>query len=39
VNIGRSGRELFPWAILFVALVWGGEHWLANRFYRAERQP
>jgi hypothetical protein len=39
VNIGRSGRELFPWAILFVAMVWGGEHWLANRFYRAERQP
>jgi hypothetical protein len=39
VNIGRSGRELFPWAILFVALVWGSEHWLANRFYRAERQP
>lgn len=39
VNIGRSGRELFPWAILLVTLVWGGEHWLANRFYRAERQP
>lgn len=39
VNIGRSGRELYPWAILFVAIVWGGEHWLANRFYRAERQP
>ena len=34
VNIGRSGRELFPWAITLVALVWGAEHLLANRFYR-----
>ena len=34
VDIGRSGRELFPWAICLVALVWGAEHVLANRFYR-----
>lgn len=34
VDIGRSGRELFPWAITLVALVWGAEHLLANRFYR-----
>jgi hypothetical protein len=34
VNIGRSGRELYPWAICLVALVWGAEHVLANRFYR-----
>ena len=34
VDIGRSGRELFPWAIMLVALVWGAEHLLANRFYR-----
>jgi hypothetical protein len=34
VNIGRSGRELYPWAIVLVALVWGSEHVLANRFYR-----
>ena len=34
VNIGRSGRELFPWLITLVALVWGSEHLLANRFYR-----
>ena len=34
VDIGRSGRELFPWLITLVALVWGGEHLLANRFYR-----
>lgn len=34
VDIGRSGRELFPWAIMLVAIVWGAEHLLANRFYR-----
>ncbi len=34
VDIGRSGRELFPWLITLVALVWGTEHLLANRFYR-----
>jgi hypothetical protein len=34
VNVGRSGRELYPWAIALVALVWGFEHVLANRFYR-----
>ena len=34
VDIGRSGRELFPWLISLVALVWGAEHILANRFYR-----
>lgn len=34
VDIGRSGRELFSLAITLVALVWGAEHLLANRFYR-----
>jgi hypothetical protein len=34
VNIGRSGRELYPWAIALVALVWSSEHLLANRFYK-----
>ena len=34
VDVGRSGQELFPWAIGLVALVWGTEHLLANRFYR-----
>lgn len=34
VNVGRAGRELYPWAIALVALVWGAEHILANRFYR-----
>jgi len=34
VDIGRSGRELFPLLITLVALVWGSEHLLANRFFR-----
>jgi len=34
VDIGRSGQEMFPWLITLVALVWGTEHLLANRFYR-----
>ena len=33
VDLGRTGRELFPWAFLLVVLVWGSEHLLANRFY------
>ncbi|HMO86866.1 MAG TPA: hypothetical protein PKC18_18300, partial [Lacipirellulaceae bacterium] len=32
---GRSGRELYPWLIGLVAVVWGAEHLLANRFYRS----
>jgi hypothetical protein len=34
VTAGHSGRELYPWAIALVAIVWGAEHVLANRFYR-----
>jgi len=34
VDVGRAGRELFPWAIMLVAIVWSAEHVLANRFYR-----
>ncbi|MCA9102962.1 MAG: hypothetical protein KDA63_17505, partial [Planctomycetales bacterium] len=34
VNRGRVGRELFVPLMLIVALVLGGEHLLANRFYR-----
>jgi hypothetical protein len=34
VNVGRSGRELYPWAIMLVAVVWGAEHVLSTRFYR-----
>lgn len=37
VNIGRSGRELFPWMIGLVAVIWGAEHLLANRFYREDK--
>jgi hypothetical protein len=33
VDVGREGRELYPWAIALVAIVWGAEHVLANRFY------
>ncbi len=33
-NIGRKGRELYAYAIGLVALIWGAEHVLANRFYR-----
>ena len=34
VDIGRSGQELFPYLIALVAIIWGTEHVLANRFYR-----
>jgi hypothetical protein len=34
VNIGRVGRELFPFTIMILALLLAGEHLLANRFYR-----
>jgi hypothetical protein len=33
-DLGRSGQELFPWLIWLVLLIWAGEYWLANRFYR-----
>jgi hypothetical protein len=33
-NPDRSGKELFPLLICFVAVVLGLEHVLANRFYR-----
>jgi hypothetical protein len=38
VSVGRSGRELYPWAIALVAMVWGAEHVLANRFYRSTKK-
>jgi len=34
VDIGRTGHGLYPWAIMLVAIVWGAEHLLGNRFYR-----
>jgi hypothetical protein len=36
VGLGRVGRELFPWLIFGLVMVLGGEHLLANRFYRRE---
>lgn len=38
VSVGRSGRELYPWMIALVAMVWGAEHVLANRFYRSTKK-
>lgn len=34
INLGTTGRELYPWLIAIVALVLGCEQWLADRFYR-----
>jgi hypothetical protein len=36
----RIGRELFPWLMALLALLFAGEHLLANRFYKkAEPGP
>ncbi len=29
----RIGRELFPWLMPLILLIFAVEHWLANRFY------
>ena len=34
VDVGRVGRELYPWLIALVALALGAEHLISNRFYR-----
>lgn len=34
IDLGRVGRELYPWIIALVALALGCEQWLADRFYR-----
>lgn len=39
VDVGRSGRELYPWLMMAVTLVWGAEHLLANRFYQSSVGP
>jgi hypothetical protein len=36
VSIGRVGQELYPYLIVLVALLLGGEFVLANRFYRRD---
>ncbi len=33
IDVGRTGRELYPWLITLVALALGAESWVANRFY------
>jgi hypothetical protein len=38
VNLGRTGRELYPLLIVLVAIILGMEHLLANKFYRRELQ-
>jgi len=38
VNLGRTGRELYPLLIVLVAIALGMEHLLANKFYRREAQ-
>ncbi|MEM6330829.1 MAG: BatA domain-containing protein [Planctomycetota bacterium] len=35
VDLGRVGRELYPWLIAVVALALGGEHLVSNRFYKS----
>lgn len=39
VKTGRLGREAFPMVVLFLLLVFVGEHLVANRFYDAEKEP
>lgn len=34
MNTARVGQELYPFLIVLVAMVLGGELALANRFYR-----
>jgi hypothetical protein len=36
IGLARTGRELFPWLILALAMVLAGEQLLANRFYRSD---
>ncbi|WP_425396659.1 BatA domain-containing protein [Aeoliella sp.] len=36
IDLGRVGRELFPWLIAIVAVVLACEQWLADRFYKSE---
>ncbi len=39
VKTGRLGREAFPMIVLFLLIVFVGEHLVANRFYDAEKEP
>ncbi|MFM8286769.1 MAG: hypothetical protein ACKOGA_08590 [Planctomycetaceae bacterium] len=33
MRAGRQGREVFPWLITLVVLLFVAEHWLSNRFH------
>ncbi|TWT85791.1 hypothetical protein Pla123a_05980 [Posidoniimonas polymericola] len=33
VDIGRVGRELYPWLIMLAVIALAAEHFVANRFY------
>lgn len=37
VSAARTGAELFPLLILLVALILGGEYYLANKFYKRDK--
>lgn len=39
VDVGRVGRELYPWLITVVALALAAEQWFANRFYEEPAPP
>jgi len=39
VKTGRLGREAFPIIIFILLLVFLGEHFIANRFYDADKEP
>lgn len=36
IGEARAGREFFPWLMVFLVVVLGLEHLLANRFYASE---
>lgn len=36
VQLGRIGKEMFPYVLLFVVMAFLGEHIVANRFYEAD---
>jgi len=39
VKTGRLGREAFPVIVFILLLVFLGEHFIANRFYDADKEP
>gem|GEM_PF-231015 len=39
VSQGRLGQEVFPLVLFLVLVVFCGEHFVSNRFYKAEQKP